>query len=159
MNETSDPLEAELLALSPHDISSGLRRRIAERLAEPSSAIRPRPRWWRAALTGAIAAACLIAVVSWWGKEGVNSQHVIVGSQNVPPVEPAPRVKQVTPVSTAGWEPRLLTYQRALVRSPEELEFLLNREATFATESQAQLVQFHAFTPSNASLNALLGDD
>jgi hypothetical protein len=165
MNETPDPLEAELRALVPHDVSPGLRRRIAERLAEPSSSPLKKaariklPRWRWLAITGAIAAACLVAVNWWWGSGDVNSRRVIVGSRDTPPVKPAPRVGLVAPQRNGDWQPRLLTYQRALARSPEELDLLLGREAAFATESPAQLVQFRAFTPSNISLNAFLGDD
>lgn len=156
MNEIPDPLEAELSALLPHDVSPGLRRRIAERLSEPASIKLPRRGWQWLALNGGIAAAVLVAAVIWWGRGDDNSQPVIVGPHNATPVELAPHVRPGTPAGTADWEPRLLTYQRALARSPEELDVLLSREARFAAEPSAQLVQFRAFTPSNVSLNALL---
>jgi len=159
MNETPDPLEAELSALSPHDVSPGLRGRIAERLSEPSSVKLPRWQWRRLALTGGLAAACLAAVVYLWGGGGVNLQRAVVGPPNVPPVEPAPRFRPMTPAIIVDWEPRLVTYQRALARSPEDLDVLLSHETRLASEPHSQLVQFRAFTPSNASLNALLGDD
>jgi hypothetical protein len=159
MNEIPDPLEAELSALSPHDVSPNLRRRIAERLIVP-----PRPKLSRLrlrwlALTGGLAAACLVAVVYWWSTRGVDSPSVIVVLPDAPSVEPGPRVVPVTPAGTADWEPRLLAYRRALARSTEELDVLLTREARVASEPLDQTAQFRAFTPSNASLNAFLGDN
>jgi len=157
MNADSDPLEEELTALSPAAISPGLRRRIAEGLAEPGIPRRSRRRLL--ALTGAIAAAGLVAIACWWSGGSDDARRVIVGPRNVPQINPPPIVRPAARVGTAGWEPRLLTYRLALGRSPEELDVLLNRESTAATESHSQIVQFRAFTPSNASLNALLGDD
>src|SRR5208282_4422729 len=64
MNEAPDPLEAALSALRPHAVSPGLRRRIAERLAD-SSPQKRRPRR-RIALAGGLASACLGAVLFRW---------------------------------------------------------------------------------------------
>jgi hypothetical protein len=157
MNEIPDPLEAELAALSPCDISPEFRRRIAERLAEPS---RPRlSRLRQFVLTGGLAASSLVGIIYWWGTGSVDSRSVIVVSPDVRPVRQAPRVVPVIPAGTADWEPRLLAYRRALARSPEELDVLLTREAGVASEPLDQSVQFRSFTPSNASLNAFLGDN
>jgi hypothetical protein len=157
MNETPDPLETELSALSPHDISPELRRRIAQRLAAPQRTTQPVRR--RLLLAGALAMAYVVAVVFWWGRGSVHSERAAVESPNVPQVTSTLPDSRAASVARPCWEPRLLTYQRALARSTEELEALLNREAAFATESRAQILQFRAFTPSNASLDALLGDD
>jgi hypothetical protein len=157
MNETPDPLEAELKALAPRNLSPAFRRQIAEVLIESPTIRQPQRR--RLALIGVLSAACLIAIVVWWGRGGGDSPRIIVQPDNRSPVEPAPPDGPASPADNANWNPRLVTYQRALARSPEELDVLLSREARFVGESQAQLVQFRAFTPSNASLNALLGDN
>lgn len=159
MNETPDSLESELASLSPHGVSPELRRRIAERLAESTITKPPKLRWQALVLTGGLAAACVAAAIIWWGNGDIDSQREIVVSPGVLPVEPAPRVGPVAPAATVDWEPRLLTYQHALARSPEELDVVLSREARIATDRPGQIVQFRAFTPSNASLNAFFGDN
>jgi len=55
--------------------------------------------------------------------------------------------------------PTLLAYQRALARSPEQLENLLNSHAGVTPLRDSQLVQIGAFTRSDAALHSLLGDD
>ena len=146
MNDRPDSLEAELSALRPQPISAEVRRRIAERLAEPVPA--RRRSLWRPALAGSLVAACLAAVAWWW-----------IGGQNVetPPefVAPAPRSAGAADVV----EPTLLAYQRALARSPEELEALLNRHASMTPLRDPELVRVGAFTRSDAALHTLLGDD
>jgi hypothetical protein len=88
MNETPDPLEAELSGLRPREVSRGLRRRIGQHLADTPSpgAFREmgtgasttrsrfpfsgRRRWL--ALAGGLAAACLATILFWWG----SGRHV-----------------------------------------------------------------------------------
>jgi hypothetical protein len=68
MSEAPDPLEEELSALRPEAVSPGFRRHIARRLAEVPPA--PRPRLWRLALAGGLAAACVLAALAWFNREG-----------------------------------------------------------------------------------------
>ena len=109
MNETRDPLEAELMALAPREVSSEFRRQIAKVLTESPTTKRSQRR--RLALIGALSAACLMAIVSWWGHEGVNSQRLIVKPSNISPVEPPPPDGPVLLAGNANCNPRLLTYQ------------------------------------------------
>src|SRR5947207_3207710 len=110
MNETPDPLEAELSALRPHEVSPGLRRRVAECLAvgqafQPDSqAGKPdlRRRRLRLALASGLAAASLAALLLWWGSRR--------GEPEPPDVRPQPLPPAV--VEDSG--PTLLKYQRAL---------------------------------------------
>jgi hypothetical protein len=146
MSESPDPLEAELSALRPLEVSPELRRRIAERLADsPPAKYRPA---WRFALVGGLAAACLAAVlVRWGGGGGVKPTPIVVA---VPPA-------QVVDVERSGTT--LLAYQRALARSPEELDALLDRDAANAPDRSPELMRICAFTRSDAALHALLGED
>lgn len=145
MNEAPDPLEALLSALRPHELSSGLRQRVAERLGDSPHQERRRP--WRIALAGALAAACLAAVLfQWEGKRAVKPQPIAVLLQPAPPL---------TAVASGF---TILAYERALARSPEDLDALLTEDATVALESKSELVCIRAFTQSHAELHALLGE-
>jgi hypothetical protein len=139
VSETPDPLEAELAALRPRGVSPELRRRVADRLAT-----RPTRRWpWAVALVAVLASAGGLALVAPWNKELPPP---------VPPVVvPAPPAVRESPDPA----PSVLAYQRALARSPEELTALLDRHAAVAPDP----VPVAAFTRSNATLDALLGDD
>jgi hypothetical protein len=55
--------------------------------------------------------------------------------------------------------PVLLAYQRALARSPEELQALLNKHAALAPEPEPQLGRDGGFWWSDMTVHALLGDD
>jgi hypothetical protein len=109
MNESPDPLEMELAALRPRDVSPGLRGRIARRLSEGPTPEQQRPRWF--ALSAALAAACVVAAVFWrvGGRQVERHQNTVV----------APPLPRAGANSSA---PTLLAYERALARSPEELE-------------------------------------
>jgi hypothetical protein len=153
MNNVPDPLELELSSLRPREVSPRLRRLVAARLASPAPA-RPEHRWLRrCALAAGLAAVCLAAVFTRWG-DGlhVEWQPLVVRPQPAPPVE----VEDVD-VQDAG--PTLLAYQRALARSPEELDALLERHARGAPEGNPALARIRAFTRSDAEIHALLGDD
>jgi hypothetical protein len=152
MSDALDPLEAELSALRPHEVSPGLRRGIAEGLAEapPAPPLSPTAQagWgWRIALAGGLAAACLAAVVFWWARGRRVEPEQIVRPQ------PAP------PALIEDSEPTLLEYQRALSRSSEELDALLNKHARAAPQPNPELERIGAFTRSEAALHALLGED
>ncbi|MFL5243322.1 MAG: hypothetical protein ACJ8FY_14550 [Gemmataceae bacterium] len=145
MNDAPDPLEIELSALRPCEVSPRLRRRVAERLVDASP--RRFPPVWRLALAGGLAAACLAAAIILWRQSGRD-------------VRPEPIVvRDVLPLAEEKVEPTLLDYQCALARSPEELEALIDREAHSAAEANPEQMRIHSFNWSNAELHELLGDD
>lgn len=143
MSEAPDPLEAELAALRPHEVSPELRRRVAERLADAAPGRVRRLGWL--ALAGGLAAACLAAVLfGWWARRG----------------EPKPMaVRPAPPAAVEGPGPTLLAYERALARSPEELDALLDRDAEAPQGAGPEPRPTVAFTRSDAALHDLLGDD
>jgi hypothetical protein len=145
MSETPDPLEAELSALRPHEVSPGLRQGVAQRLADVPPA-RLRRLWWLA-LAGGLAAASLVGVLLWWSAGKRVEPERFVRPQ------PAPRA----PAEDSG--PTLLAYERALAGSPEELDALLDKGAGGAPELDPELVRIGPFTRSDATLHALLGED
>jgi hypothetical protein len=146
MSEPPDPLEAELSALRPQEVSSGFRRRVAERLADGPPA--RRRQLWPIALAGGLAAACLAAAVLLWpDRPKVNPEPVIVQPRPAPPVaaeDPGPTIQ---------------AYRRALARSPAELDALLDKHALAVVQANPELVRRGAFTRSDAALHALLGED
>jgi hypothetical protein len=151
MTEAPDPLEAELSALRPHEVSPGLRRRVAERLGDPSRIGR---RTWRLALAGGLAAACLAAALFRWGGDhdtGPESMPVVVRPRPAPPVEVEAEVDDS--------EPTLVVYERALARSPEALNALLAKRASLAPDPRPELARIGAFTRSDADLRTLLGEN
>jgi hypothetical protein len=117
-----------------------LRRQIAERL----TGVRPtqRRQRWLLPLAAGLAAACL-AVLLLWKAGQPRETPPTVG----PPPEP--------PVAVEDALPTLLAYERALARSPEDLDALLNKHPQFAPER----VRIGAFTRSDAALRDLLGED
>jgi len=141
MSEPPDRLEAELAALRPSEPSPALRRRIAQRLAEaPPTAGR---RYWWLAL-GSLAAACLVVVLLWWlGRNG--------GPKNVVSSGPTSR--------SADAEPTVWAYERALARSPEDLDALLAKQARRAEEPNPELARIGPSTRSDAALHKLLGEE
>jgi hypothetical protein len=109
MNDEHELFEKDLAALRPRDVSPGLRRRIARSLAEaPQREVR-RPHWF--ALSAALAAACVVAAVFW--RVGHRDDKP---EQNLATTRPVPHLEVSSSI------PTLLVYERALARSPEELE-------------------------------------
>ena len=97
---------------------------------------------------GGLAAVCLAAVLfQWEGERAVETPPIAVLPQSAPPLT------AVAPGFT------ILAYERALARSPEDLDALLTRDAAVALESNPELVRIRAFSQSNAELHALLGDE
>jgi hypothetical protein len=136
MNDLPDPLEAELSALRPAEPSAGLRRGIGRRL---ETAPPGRRRAWALGL----AAACLAGVVFLAGRGGRIGPNRIVPQ----------------PLALAeDSEPTLLEYQRALARSPEDLEALLDKHA-FSPQPNPEPEPASALTRSDPALEALLGED
>lgn len=144
MSEASDPLEAELSALTPQSVSPELRRRIAELLGEPAPARHHRQ--GRALVLASLAASCLLALSLWRrGGWGVETGPVEVGSQPAPSVE------------ALRTGPTLLVYQLALARSPEDLDMMLDEDAVVPRGPVPAPTRVSDFTRSVASLDALLG--
>jgi hypothetical protein len=142
MSDAPDPLERELAALTPPAVSPELRRRIADRLARP-------PAWrraWPLALAAGLVAAGVAVLV--YPRGGGPVQPVPV----VPPA-PAPAAEPASP------EPTLIVYWRALARSPEELDAVLDEHATLAPDPNPEPVAAGAFARSDRQLRALIGDD
>jgi hypothetical protein len=81
---------------------------------------------------------------------------VMPGRKESPPPGP-PVVVPAAPAATESDDPAptVLAYQRALARSPEELTALFDKHAAVAPDP----MPVAAFTRSNATLDALLGDD
>jgi hypothetical protein len=146
MSEAPDPLEAELSALRPEEITPEMRRRIAQGLADAPPAKR---RWgWRLVFAGGLAAACLAGILFWWAS----------GRREEPPniaVQPRPG----PPRKVEDSNPTLLAYKRAFARSPDELNALLDKQAVTAPECNPEVGRIGAFTRSEAALHSLLGDD
>jgi hypothetical protein len=73
------------------------------------------------------------------------------------PVEPGPiTVRPHPPAEDAA--PTLLTYQRALARSPEDLDALLDKQAVTAPGLEPELVPI-SFSRFDAGLHDLPGED
>ena len=132
MNEAPDydRLEAELAALRPHDASPELRQRIANHRAH-STPLRSRWRWGLTLASG-VAAVCVAAAIffHWGSSHRALSDRTIVQGQPELPVE----------VADSG--PTRLAYQRALARSPEAMDALLDKDAMAAQKPNPELVPF-----------------
>jgi hypothetical protein len=145
MNETPDPLEAELAAFRPMDVSPELRRRIATRLSRSTAG--PKRRLWTIALVAGLAAACLVALfLGRGGHRGVDRRPAIVG----PPL--------VTSGRTEDMLPSLRAYRQALDRSPEDLEALLDRHAARSHGLASRLVRIRAFNQPDSERQAMTGE-
>jgi hypothetical protein len=140
VSKTPDSLESELAAVRPRPVSADLRRRVGERLS-----VSPGPRRWLWGLT-LVGVLVAVGVVIF-----ITPRREPPAPPTRPEVIPAPAV--VPESESPG--PTVLAYQRALARSPEELTALLDRHAAAAPEP----VPITAFTRSNATLDALIGDD
>ena len=138
----SDPLENELAALRPRPVSPELRDRVAERLNAPA----PRRRWvWGIALVGVLMVAGVIAFLRPNRKEPA------------PPVLPAVAPSPRAPVELESPPPSVLAYRRALARSPEALDALLDQQV--AVQPDPDLVPVGMFNRSPGTINGFIGDD
>jgi hypothetical protein len=142
MSDAPDPLEAELSALRPRAVSPDLRRHVADRLNAPPA----RHRWaWGLALAGLVIAAGVVVLIAPGPKK------------LAPPVPPAVVPAPTAPTELESPAPTVLTFNRALARSPEDLDALLDRQA--ATSPDPAPMPAATWTRSPAALDALLGDD
>lgn len=131
MNEPNDPLESELAALRPRDVSDELRQKLAQRLAGPS----PLPTKWksRIALISALAAVVLLAIGLFWKPPPRNNLDTNIASNDMPPV------------FLNHGAPTLLAYSRVLAQSPDEMETLLSKHAQASLKTQSNEVPLRAF--------------
>ena len=143
MNEPREPVERELSALRPVEVSPDLRRRVAEGLAAPPPP--PSRLRWMVPLAIGLAAACLLLVTLPW--RGGGSGRIVT------PPRPAP------PVAAEVSAPMLLAYQRALARSPEELVALLDKQATARPGPVPRVARTLNFRGSASALDTFLGDE
>jgi hypothetical protein len=142
MSQIYDPLEAELRDLAPHKVSPALKQRIGKRLADSVSA-RSQP--WGIALAGALAAACLAALLLGW-----RSSTDIQANTASHPAEMF--------VEFDDKKPTLLAYRHALSRSPKELEALLDKHADLMLPPDARGMRVQAFAQSEADLLTWIGE-
>jgi hypothetical protein len=151
MNERHDPLEAELRALRPHDLSPALKQDIAEEIiAEETTAEQTMAeqilvskasvarRRRRLALVAGGAAACLAAVLFWWrGGQSIDPDRLV--KQPAPAPQPAPPIEAIDAL------PTVLAYSRALAESPAEVDALLDKHAALGSQGDPEETQIRAF--------------
>ncbi len=144
MSEAVDPLETELSALSPHGVSPDFRSRVADRLAA-----RPTHNRWikRIALIGALATAGTLVLLAPWRKD--------LAPPEIPLIVPAPPAA----IESQDDAPALIAYQRALARSPEDLDALFERFAASAPNADSARMPVGIFPRSGAIIDVLLGDN
>jgi hypothetical protein len=120
MNEY-DPLELELSALRPRDISAETKQCIAESLsASPSPDRRPirNAAWLRGALIIGTLAASLAAIVLWRG--GARPSRPDASMENIELSRAAAFDRSL---------PSAWSYRQALIESPEALDGLLDAQS------------------------------
>jgi hypothetical protein len=146
MNETNDPLEEELAAFRPRELSPAFRRRMAGRLADPAP--HTSRRVIGIVLVGGLAAAACLGVVllGQGGGQRVDTRQAVV----VPRLASQDRAEDAT-------APTLLTYRRALARSSDELDALLDRHAARARGPEPQHMRTPAFTRSDLESQSFAG--
>jgi hypothetical protein len=148
MNESPDPLERELFALRPQGLSTEVRQRIGDRLAQSLS--RPFRRLSGYLLVGGLAAACVaVAICLSFLNRGTPNGKRSVDASNV-----ATSVTEARETSPTVWR-----YQLALARSPDAIDTVLDRQSKSALDPGDPLVRVSAFTRTPSTLHALLGDD
>jgi hypothetical protein len=142
MNE-SDPLEAELAALAPIEPSAQLRERIAGELVthRPKDAQwRRRQRWWNGAIAcGLVAASLLLGIL------------LLRRAQQDKQVEVPQSTSPITAAVFDATLPTVWNYERALARSPQDFDMLLDKHAA-AGSSRAAAAPRHLFIQSDAAL-------
>ncbi|HEY2147221.1 MAG TPA: hypothetical protein VGH32_04745 [Pirellulales bacterium] len=148
MNDDFDALESELSAFKPVEISPELRRRIAERLAEverPSSVGGSRGgRRWLAAAAGGIVAVSLAALVFHFADNRPHPSVVVI-------------TQQTTPSASENSASSLLSYERALARSTDEFEALLDKDARSGARPNDGAAADSVFSWSNPKVHAFIG--
>jgi hypothetical protein len=154
MNEAFDPLEAELSALRPLDVSPALRFGVARRLADaPRTKL---PQRWLFVLAGGLAASCL-AMVVWRNLKG-EQERAVVGPRMVPWVERILDGESAAAAQSENVRPSLLACERALSRSPEAFDALIGKLATQRSGPSPRLAG-SCITLSDVVVRSLLGEE
>jgi hypothetical protein len=99
---------------------------------------------WGPALAGALAAACLAAVLFGWGDRGTERN----------PIDVQPPAVFVN----GNGKPTVQAYRRALAHSSHALDALLDQHAARTLPPDSQRGQIRAFTRSDEQ-NASLGEE
>jgi hypothetical protein len=147
MNESFDPLEAELQSLRPLDLSPQSRLRIANELEIATPAPTASPKHfarWSVPITALVAACLLIAVV-------LNT------SSNIKPHD-GPIAPEQASLTNAFDDalPSVWTYRRALERSTLAAENLLDKHAALAPRSHSSSTPVFVRSPSALILHGEL---
>ncbi len=135
-HERLDPLDRELAAFRPAEVSLDLRRRIAGQLDGDGPTRRPRTRRraWALVVCGGLAAACLAALLARPGAPELDPGRPIVESRPLPPV------------LVAVERPTVQAYHLAAAESPEALDALLDRLSVRSALGNRQRVYVGALT-------------
>lgn len=119
MDNPMDEFEDRLQSLRPREPSANLRRNIAAHLSEA-----PAGATWgtrRCAIFGGLLAACLVIGIAVWFSQANVERH---------PPAPAPAVyHRASQPDFADAPPTLSVYDAALLRSPDELDALLEKQS------------------------------
>jgi hypothetical protein len=150
MNESLDPLESELSALRPLEISPESRRNLGERLAEADriaeeERLRRRWPWPRLLVGGLIAASVAVILFRSWENRPASL-----------PIVPHPSTPSL---AVTNLDKSLLAYERAFARSPDEFAALLDRDAAAVATPNPRLMSPHVFSWSDPNIHALLGEE
>jgi hypothetical protein len=153
MNDHHDPLEAELAALKPEPPSQYLKERLAERLSGAGPV--PADRRWtkksyvaRLAIAGGVIAASVVAAL-------------LLRQRSAPVGEPEPpAMLSGIPVAAAFDDslPSVWAYRRALGRSLQEFDTLLDKHAAGAASANLDPAPVLGFTRFDARMNSQLGE-
>lgn len=127
MSNDFDPLEQELANLKPREPSPELRQLVGNELR--------RPTWARRAIIGAVALGFSIAT-------GIIVFHELGKRPPPPPRSFTPAPPTLSVPNDDESQPTLQAYRRAIGRSPEELDALLDKHAAAGGESTS----FRAFS-------------
>jgi hypothetical protein len=150
MNESLDPLESELSALRPLEMSPESRRDLAQRLAEVDRIAETgllRRRWpWKGLLVGGLIAAS-VAVILFRSRGNRPEPSPIVPHHSTPSIA----------VTNSGNS--LMAYERAFARSPDEFAALLDRDAATVAAPNPRITRNRVFSWSDPDIHALLGEE
>ena len=151
MNDELQSFEAELASLQPQRPSAELAERIAAELQAPPA---PKPRrshrrTWLAAVAAGAVAASIAAAVWLWPRGGDE-----VAGGDSPGDLTQPRV-------SAAFDPGLpsvWSFRSAALRSPAELDSLLDQHTARGAPPRTEFVQTRGFGASETELHDLLGE-
>jgi hypothetical protein len=151
MSEPFDPLEDELRAIAPQELSPELKERIADWLA-PAIVVRPEGKFAKGAIRGLIAigvaAACTLALIFLWR-----------GSERNITVEASG--ESLEPLLTNAFDeglPSVWQYRSALNRSPNEFEALLDRHAGRPFDAEPSRTPIRGFGRFDTNFDTSLGE-